>query len=83
MKCPCKECPIIPMCRYKTFLRLYRECSLLQEYEPDFLSAFLEMECPTIMAVYKSLNPTNWNWPPKRIKANPDYYENGGGKVLI
>ena len=32
MKCPCKECICLPMCRNRGLSQLYRECQLLDLY---------------------------------------------------
>ncbi len=34
---PCEQCICIPICRHKTFGRLFKECKLVAEYAPEYL----------------------------------------------
>ncbi len=36
IKCPCEDCICIPVCKYKSFYKLFRDCIYLRIYEPAY-----------------------------------------------
>ena len=36
LKCPCENCICIPLCRHKHIHQLFRECSILHRYDPEY-----------------------------------------------
>ena len=59
-KCPCKECVLLAMCKYKSYRKLFMECSILLEYEPNFNKTFSRNN-QHIKDLYAALNPTRWS----------------------
>lgn len=58
-KCPCEECLIIPICRHKYYVSLFRQCSILTEYERSYTSV-LGWDFNRILAIENALKPTKW-----------------------
>ena len=71
-KCPCKECPVIPICRHKPFTVIFRQCSLLLKYEPSFFLVENRKES-RIEAISNTLKPTVWEYRLMR-KYKGQYY---------
>jgi len=58
-KCPCKECILLAICRNKSFIILFDDCSLLREFLPDpyAIGKAREEKVPLIES---TLHPTLW-----------------------
>jgi len=81
-QCPCKQCPVLVICRDKKYLRLFSQCSLLQAYEPYYFSAENRDEA-RIEDVEKILNPTRWHLrKPQGKKHKLIMYRGVGGEKL-
>lgn len=35
-RCPCEDCICIPVCKHKSFYKLFRDCIYLRIYEPAY-----------------------------------------------
>ena len=44
LKCPCKDCICIPVCRHKSYNVLFMDCELLNDYEPSYKSMYARDE---------------------------------------
>ena len=64
MKCPCKNCICVPMCRHKSYFDLL-ECPLLfPMYHNDSMSSMNLLDAPHMeqkRVLIKYLKPTLWN----------------------
>ncbi len=62
---PCKQCPTLAICRHKKYLNLFRECSILIKYEPNYQRVNKRSQSK-LQTIADTLNPTVWNtMPPK------------------
>ena len=50
MKCPCKDCICVPVCRHKITFRLIRQCELVDEF----------VRHNGAIEVYRILNLSSW-----------------------
>ena len=58
-KCPCENCPVIPICRHKNYNRLHRECSILMKYQPHYHDVFNRKQ-NRVARLHNTLKPTMW-----------------------
>ena len=71
LKCPCENCMCIPICRNKQYMNLFKDCSLLREFLPNYEIAnffsFTEEGRKRIKLIIHILKPTTWkeNQPEK------------------
>jgi len=59
MKCPCKECICVPVCRHKGFLNLVHSCSPFCVFTLDCSNAYTDKVIYR-KKVEKALNSTMW-----------------------
>ena len=60
-KCPCKGCICVPVCRHKTYGQLFRDCILLQEYEPIHRN-YDDRDIDKIGLLQRVLKPSQWRF---------------------
>lgn len=85
MNCPCDECLCLPICRHKHVHQLFRECKLLQRYNPDYYNMQSE-DKSKLFYIQKIMKPTHWEFGyiPNSYKNDPHiYYRHSGGPYLI
>ena len=58
MNCPCINCICVPICRHKTFDRLYHSCSLLEGY---YYGNNLPYPPVHRFDISEALKPTRWS----------------------
>jgi hypothetical protein len=58
-ECPCEECILIAMCRYKPYMKLFHDCELISDYIPGQTNRY-ERSASRITKVEEALNPTKW-----------------------
>ncbi len=63
MKCPCKDCICIPICRHKPLDKLLRGCVLLTNYFVKHISPIGETEkrIKVRQVVIDTIKPSQWN----------------------
>ncbi len=64
MKCPCKDCICVPMCKHKNYFNLLGECEIISAY------CFLfeqHSDINTTKEIFKVLNPTWWKYTPDKL----------------
>lgn len=71
MKCPCKNCPCIAICRLKQFLKLFQDCELIHTYEPKYMDPHNRNK-KHMNNIEINLNPSTWK-----------IHTTGGGIPLI
>lgn len=59
IKCPCKNCVCIPICRNKNINALFDDCSLIREYIVDYDNIFLR-RTDRMNKMMKIVKPINW-----------------------
>ena len=59
VKCPCENCICVPICKHKTFYKLFYDCIYLRIYEPGYL--IREERClERIYGIQNILKSTVW-----------------------
>jgi len=61
VKCPCENCICIPVCKYKSFYKLFRDCIYLRIYEPAYLIRE-QRGLKRIQGIHNILKSTAWNY---------------------
>jgi len=61
MKCPCEECISLAICRHKPYTKLFRDCVLLQRYDPKYRSTFKRSVAKHLL-IQNILKPTVWKY---------------------
>lgn len=61
MECPCINCICLPICRYKPFYRLFKECSLVLSYETEF-RLVAKRNMWRMLTIVNTLNPIEWDY---------------------
>ena len=59
IKCPCKECITLSVCRYKQYLDMFQDCHLLFGYLPDHNRAIVRNE-EKLKLLFKTIRPKYW-----------------------
>jgi hypothetical protein len=57
--CPCTDCICVPMCRHKPYMRLFRECNIVDKYAKLDYNVRLRT-AKSIDEIEDILKPTNW-----------------------
>ena len=60
-KCPCEECICIPVCKHKSFYKLFQDCIYIRIYEPAYLNRE-QRDLRRIQAIYNTLKSTAWSY---------------------
>jgi len=60
-KCPCEECICIPVCKHKSFYKLFQDCIYLRIYEPTYLIRE-QRGLRSIQAIHNILKSTAWTY---------------------
>lgn len=71
MKCPCKDCLCVPICRHKKYIKIV-ECSLLRGYLIDPCTARIRPS-KRILKVEKIIHPVHWKCHTKNKRSNVVY----------
>lgn len=66
MNCPCENCICVPVCRYKQFADMIRDCTIIMRLlyfdDEDTLDGVRSSTFnPVVEDMEKILNPTEWN----------------------
>lgn len=61
MTIPCEECICIAICKHKTYLNLFKDCSTLAEYIPAYDFAGKNRQ-PKIEQLVEVLKPSLWQF---------------------
>jgi len=61
MKCPCKECISLAICRHKDYLELFIECYIIRQYIPHH-DNYVSRNSYRVKRLFKVLNPTLWKY---------------------
>ncbi|MHA1972861.1 MAG: hypothetical protein ACTSW1_07705 [Candidatus Hodarchaeales archaeon] len=63
-KIPCEECLCVPICRFKEYRQLLKECVIIQKIL--YNSPIIDVSCRSegyhseVLKVYEALSPTTW-----------------------
>ena len=61
MNCPCEKCLCLSTCKHKHIHKLFRECSLIKEYEPDYYMINLR-DKDRLFYLQKIMRSTVWEF---------------------
>lgn len=61
MNCPCKKCLCLAICRHKFIHTLFRECSLLQKYNPNYEDVE-QRNIKSLFHLQNIMKPTGWEF---------------------
>ena len=57
---PCELCICVPICRNKTYIKLFQDCGNIRLYEPSHNKP-IQRDKYRIQAIEKHLNPSIWS----------------------
>ena len=60
MNCPCENCVCLPVCRHKEYYNLFKNCSLIKEYIPDY-NIIYKRNKEYVYKLDEIMNPTRWS----------------------
>ena len=60
-KCPCIDCICIPVCRNREYWQLFKNCSLIEEYIPNY-GSHITRDYQKVMKLQSILNPPTWEY---------------------
>ena len=63
---PCEQCISLAICRHKSYLALFWDCSLLRIYEPRYQELTGRNE-DLILKLVSVLEPTLWSFKPEKV----------------
>jgi hypothetical protein len=61
MKCPCTNCICIPICRYKLFRYVFRDCKLANEYVENY-GIVHKRDVIRMKELVAILKPAHWKY---------------------
>jgi len=70
IKCPCKDCICIPICRHKPFNTLFHDCINITGYEPKYRQP-TNRNINSMNEIVNTLEPTLWSY--KRSYKRDDF----------
>ena len=59
IKCPCENCICIPVCKHKSFYKLFQDCIYLRIYEP-FYNIREQRDVTRLQAINDTLKSEEW-----------------------
>jgi len=68
-KCPCEDCICIPVCKQKSFYKLFRDCIYLRIYEPAY-AVTNRNDISRLQAINDILKSEAWNYVFSSSKSN-------------
>ena len=69
MECPCENCILVARCKYKFYITLMNDCTLIQNYLPDY-GDWKKRSGEKLIKIYNSLHPTRWKIMSKSDNSN-------------
>ena len=82
MKCPCKDCLTLPICRQREYLVTFYHCRLIHDYLPHHNHGALRNK-RKLELIYKIMKPKYWTL---KIATRAEVVEGGKqfkGKLMV
>ena len=75
MKCPCKECISLAICRHKDYLVLFDQCSMVRTYISDHAN-YKKRSNFKVNRLCNVLKPTIWTYASNMVRTHVkgEYY---------
>jgi hypothetical protein len=71
IKCPCKNCVCVPVCKHKGYFKLM-SCRFLIDYV-DLYYRGIHYDCSHRVEIKKILKPTNWDLTESKNVVSEDF----------